>query len=85
MFRTRIRSTAVAVTITALLLVGVSAASGAAAKKNLALPTIPTMIGTGETVAVTKGRWNQPVTQTFQWLLDGKPIKKATKPNYLVL
>jgi len=85
MFRTRISSITVALTITALLLVGVSAASGAPAKKNLALPTIPTMIGTGETVTVTKGRWNQPVTQTFQWLLDGKPIKKATKPSYLVL
>ena len=84
MFRTRIRSTAVALTITALLLVGVSAASGAAAKKNLALPTIPTMIGTGESVTVTKGRWNQTVTQTYQWLLDGKPIKSATKITYLV-
>ncbi|MEI7419258.1 MAG: glycoside hydrolase family 16 protein [Actinomycetes bacterium] len=85
MFRTRIRSSAIALTITALLLVGVSAASGVPAKKNLALPTIPTMIGTGETITVTKGRWNQTVTQTFQWLLDGKPIKKATKVSYLVL
>jgi hypothetical protein len=84
MFRTRISSITVALTITALLLVGVSAASGAAAKKNLALPTIPTMIGTGETVTVTKGRWNQAVTQTYQWLLDGKPIKSATKLDYLV-
>ena len=84
MFRNRLVSTAVAVTISALLLAGVSAASGAVAKKNLAAPTIPTMIGTGETVVVTKGRWNQTVTQSYQWMLDGKAIKKATKTSYLV-
>jgi hypothetical protein len=84
MLRTRISSIAVALTITTMMLVGVSAASGVVAKKNLALPTIPTMIGTGETVTVTKGRWNQTVTQTYQWLLDGKPIKSATKVAYVV-
>lgn len=84
MLRTRISSIAIALTITAMMLVGVSAASGVVAKKNLALPTIPTMIGTGETVTVTKGRWNQTVTQTYQWLLDGKPIKSATKVAYVV-
>ena len=64
MFRNRLVSTAVAVTISALLLAGVSAATGAVAKKNLAAPIIPTMIGTGETVVVTKGRWNQTVSQS---------------------
>lgn len=84
MFRNRLVSTAVAVTISALLLAGVSAASGAVAKKNLAAPSIPTMIGTGETVVVTKGRWNQTVSQSYQWMLDGAAIKKATKTSYLV-
>jgi hypothetical protein len=84
MFRTRFHSTAIAIAITSLLLVGVSAASGVPAKKNLALPSIPSMIGTGETATVTPGRWSQSVTLTYQWLLDGKLIKSATKPNYLV-
>ena len=84
MFRNRILSTSVAVVISALLLAGVSSAVGATAKKNLAAPSIQTMIGTGETATVTKGRWNQTVSQTFQWMLDGAPIKKATKTSYLV-
>ena len=84
MFRNRLVSASVAVVISSLLLAGVSAASGAVAKKNLAAPSIPVMIGTGETVTVTKGRWNQTVAQSYQWLLDGKAISKATKASYLV-
>ena len=84
MFRSRISSATIALTISGLLLVGVSAASGATAKKNLAVPVITAVIGTGETATLTKGRWNQSVKQTFQWLLDSKPIKSATKLTYLV-
>ena len=84
MFRNRLVSTTVAVAISALLLAGVSSAVGATVKKNLAAPSIQTMIGTGETAVVTKGRWNQTVSQSFQWMLDGKAIKKATKTSYLV-
>lgn len=84
MFRSRISSATIALTISGLLLVGVSAATGATAKKNLAVPTITAAIGAGETATLTKGRWNQSVKQTFQWLLDGKPIKNATTTSYVV-
>jgi len=84
MFRNRVISSTVAVVVSALLLAGVSQASGAVAKKNIAAPTLPTMIGTGETAKVTKGRWNQTVSLSYQWMLDGKAISKATKTSYLV-
>jgi hypothetical protein len=84
MFRSRLSSLTIALTMSGLLLVGVSAATGAPAKKNLTVPAITAVIGTGETATLTKGRWNQSVKQTFQWMLDGKPIKSATKLTYLV-
>jgi beta-glucanase (GH16 family) len=84
MFRNRFSAGAVSVVLSSLLLVGVTTATAAAPKKNLAAPVIASMIGTGETVTLTKGRWNQSVSQTFQWMLNGKAIKKATKTSYLV-
>ena len=84
MFRSRISSATIALSISALLLVGVSAATGAPAKKNLAVPVITAVIGTGETASVTKGRWNQSVKQTYQWMLNNKAIKGATKATFVV-
>ncbi len=80
MFRKRLVPLAL---MLSLLLAG-SSAQAVLAKKNLALPQIPAMIGTGETISVTAGRWNQKVTLSYQWLLDGRPIKSATKTSYLV-
>ena len=80
MFRPRILAIAVTLTV----LIGFTSASAATVKKVLANPTLPTMIGTGEIVKVTAGRWSQKVTLTYQWLLDGKLISGATKTTYTV-
>lgn len=66
------------------LLASASTATAVLAKKNLALPQLPAMIGTAEVAKVTPGRWNQKVSLSYQWLLDGRPIKSATKTTYLV-
>ena len=80
MFRRRLIPLAIAL----VLLASASSVIAATPKKNLALPQLPVMVGTGETVKVTPGRWNQKVTLSYQWLLDGRPIKSATKTSYLV-
>jgi hypothetical protein len=83
MFRTRL-SGFIAISCSALLLVGISSATGATVKKNLALPKLPAMIGTAETVKVTPGRWNLKCKLSYQWLLDGAPVKKATSTSFVV-
>ncbi|MFM8927013.1 MAG: glycoside hydrolase family 16 protein [Rhodoluna sp.] len=80
MFRTSLKALAL---LLSLLAAGSSALS-APAKKNLALPQLPAMIGKTETVKVVAGKWNQKVTLSYQWILDGRPIKSATKGTYLV-
>lgn len=80
MFRPRI----LAIAISFALIMGFSAASAAPAKRVLANPQLPVMVGTGETIKVTPGRWSQRVTLTYQWLLDGRLIKSATKSSYTV-
>ena len=83
MFRTRLTGF-VALATSVLLLAGMSSAIGAPAKKNLVLPKLPTMVGTSETVKLTPGKWNLAAKLSYQWLLDGKPIKKATAQTFLV-
>jgi len=83
MFRTRL-SGFIAISCSALLLVGISSATGATVKKNLALPKLPAMIGTAETVKVTPGRWNLKCKLSYQWILDGSPVKKATSTSFVV-
>ena len=80
MFRKRLIPIAIAFAIVA----SATTATAVLVKKNIALPQLPTMVGTGETIKVTPGRWNQKVSLTHQWLLDGRPIKSATKTTYLV-
>ncbi len=80
MFRRRLIPFVIALALVA----SASTATAVLAKKNLALPQIQSMIGTGETAKVTAGRWNQKVSLSYQWLLDGKTIKSATKNTYLV-
>ena len=82
MFRTRLTALAITLALAATVLVGGSAE--ALVKKNLALPTLPAMVGTGETIALTPGRWNQAVKLSYQWLLGGVPIKGSNKTTYLV-
>ena len=36
----------------------------------------------GKKLTVSKGTWNVPVTVKYQWLANGKKIKKATKGAY---
>jgi len=83
MFRSRLTGL-VALTTSVILLLGMTSATGATAKKNLSLPVIPTMVGTGETIKLTAGTWNQKAKLSYQWLLDGSPIKKATSTSYAV-
>ena len=83
MFRTRLTGF-VAISASLLLLVGISSATGATVKKNLSLPKLPAMVGTGETIKLTPGKWNLAAKLSYQWLLDGTPIKKATATSYLV-
>jgi hypothetical protein len=83
MFRTRLTGF-VALAASLLLLVGISSATGATAKKNLTLPKLPTMVATTTTVKLTPGKWSLPAKLTYQWLLDGSPIKKATTTSYVV-
>lgn len=80
MFRTRLTSIAITLALVATVLVGGSAE--AVVKKNISLPKLPTMVGVGETVAVTAGRWSQTVKFSYQWLVDGRPVKGATKTTY---
>jgi len=80
MFRRRL----IPFVIALALLASASTATAVLAKKNLALPQLPAMIGTAEVAKVTPGRWNQKVSLSYQWLLDGRPIKSATKTTYLV-
>jgi len=80
MFRTRLTSLAITLALVATVLVGGSAE--AVVKKNISLPKLPTMVGVGETVAVTAGRWSQTVKFSYQWLVDGRPVKGATKTTY---
>lgn len=82
MFRARLTALAITLAIAASVLVGGSAE--ALVKKNLALPKLPAMVGVGETITVTPGRWNQAVKVTFQWLLDGSVVKGATKQTFVV-
>ena len=84
MFRSKTVTLLISLVVTAGLLAGVTGATGAPAKKYLSLPTIPAMIGTLETANVTAGKWSQKVKLSYQWLLDGKVIKSATKASYLV-
>jgi hypothetical protein len=62
----------------------VGSSAEAAAKKNVLLPKLPAMVGTGEIVKVTAGKWSASAKLSYQWLLDGKPIKSATKSAYTV-
>lgn len=80
MFRPRILAAVIGLS----LILGMSTASAATSQRVISNPTLPTMIGTGETVKVTAGRWSQKVSLSYQWLLDGKLIKAATKTTYLV-
>jgi len=82
MLRTRLTALAITFALAATVLVGGSAE--AVIKKNLSTPKLPSMVGVGETVAVTPGRWNQSVKVTYQWLADGKPIRSATKATYKI-
>lgn len=82
MFRNRLPAFAIVLALLVSALVGSSAE--AAAKKNVLLPKLPTMIGTGEVVKVTPGKWNATAKLSYQWLLDGRPIKSATKSSYTV-
>ena len=82
MFRNRLPALAIVLALLFSVLVGSSAE--AVAKKNVLLPKIPTMVGTGEVVKVTAGKWNATAKLSYQWLLDGRPIKGATKAAYTV-
>lgn len=82
MFRTRLTALAITLSLAATVLVGGSAE--AVAKKNLTLPKLPAMVGVGETVAVAPARWNQTVKVTYQWLVDGRLVKGATKTTYKI-
>ena len=83
MFRSRLTGFVV-ITSSLLLLLGMSSATGATVKKNLALPRLPVMVGTSDTVKLIPGRWSAPAKFTYQWLLDGSPIKKATAQTFVV-
>lgn len=82
MFRTRLTALAVTLALAATVLVGGSAE--ALVKKNVSLPKLPPMVGVGETVVVTPGRWNQTVKLSYQWLVDGRLVKGATKATYKI-
>ena len=82
MFRNRLPALAIVLALLFSVLVGSSAE--AVAKKNVLLPKLPTMVGTGEVVKVTAGKWNATAKISYQWLLDGRPIKGATKTSYTV-
>jgi len=82
MFRVRLTALAITLALAASVLVGGSAQ--ALAKKNLALPKLPAMVGVGETITVIPGRWNQAVKITYQWLLDGSLVKGATKKTFVI-
>jgi beta-glucanase (GH16 family) len=82
MFRNRVPAFAIVLALLVSVLVGSSAE--AAAKKNVLLPKLPAMVGTGEIVKVTAGKWSASAKLSYQWLLDGKPIKSATKSAYTV-
>jgi len=62
MFRRRLIPFVIALALVA----SASTATAVLAKKNLALPQIQSMIGTGETAKVTAGRWNQKVSLSYQ-------------------
>jgi len=82
MFRNRLPALAIVLALFVSVLVGSSAE--AAAKKNVLLPKLPALVGTGEVVKVTAGKWSASAKLSYQWLLDGKPIKSATKSAYTV-
>ena len=83
MFRSRL--TGFVATATALLLLaGMSSAVGAPAKKNLVLPKLPVMVGTTDTVKLTPGKWSAAAKLSYQWLIDGSPVKKATAQTFVV-
>ncbi|NBR78096.1 MAG: hypothetical protein EBT76_04795, partial [Microbacteriaceae bacterium] len=82
MFRNRLPALAIVLALLFSVLVGSSAE--AVAKKNVLLPKLPAMVGTGEVVKVTAGKWNATAKLSYQWLLDGRPIKGATKAAYTV-
>lgn len=82
MFRTRLIALTITLFLAGTVLVGGSAE--ALVKKNLSLPKLPAMVGVGETIAVSPGRWNQTVKITYQWLVDGRLVKGATKTIYTV-
>jgi uncharacterized protein YjbI with pentapeptide repeats len=49
---------------------------------------VPKISGTavvGKKLKATPGTWDRGVKLTYQWLLDGKPIAKATSSSYLIL
>ncbi len=50
-----------------------------------ATPKITGTVKVGKTVKVTATGWGAGVTFSYQWLLDGKPILKATASSYKLL
>lgn len=82
MFRNRLPALAIVIALIFSVLAGSSAE--AVVKKNLLLPKLPTMVGTGQVVQVTPGKWSPAGKLSYQWLLDGRPIKGATKTSYTV-
>jgi hypothetical protein len=61
----------------------VTVKSGVLAKT--ATPKVTGTIKVGKTVKVTATGWDAGVTFSYQWLLDGKPILKATASSYKLL
>ena len=54
--------------------------------QNLALPKISGKAKVGRTLKVSKGSWSPTaVTLRYQWLANGKVIKKATKAKLVVV
>ena len=49
---------------------------------------VPTITGdavVGQTLTASPGEWTpEPTTVAYQWLLNGKPIKRATGDTYVV-
>jgi hypothetical protein len=51
-------------------------------KLKVAKPKIKGTAKAGKTLKITRGTWTSGTTFTYQWLRNGKAIKKATKATY---
>lgn len=60
-------------------------AAGPAAPQNLTAPTITGTVKTGSALTARPGEWDTTGLRfTYQWQLDGQPIKGATQKKYVV-